>query len=63
VIPLDLSISFTELPDLAAALRNAVTRNAVNYRLVGTLSVDGGPIRDASFGPSTLLTGELRILR
>jgi hypothetical protein len=63
VIPLDLNVSFSELPELAGALRNALTRNEVAYRLVGTVAVDGGPLEDASFGPSTLLNGQLRILR
>jgi len=63
IIPLDLNVSFSDIPDLASALRNALTRNSVSYRLVGTLTVDGGPLNDASFGPSTLLNGDLRILR
>jgi hypothetical protein len=63
IIPLDLSVSFSNLPELAGALRDALTRNAVAYRLVGTVTVDGGPLGDASFGPSTLLSGQLRVLR
>jgi hypothetical protein len=63
IIPLDLNVGFSNLPDLAAALRDALTRNAVAYRLVGTVAVNGGPLGDASFGPSTLLSGQLRIVR
>lgn len=63
VFPLDLNVSFSDLPDLARALRDVVTRNAVAYRFVGTVAVDAGPWGQPSFGPSTLLNGELRILR
>ena len=63
VIPIDLNISFNDIPDLARALRDAVTRNSVQYRLVGTLTVDGGPLGDASFGPSAWLGGQVQIVR
>jgi len=63
VFPLDLNISFSDLPDLASALRDVITRNQVAYRVVGTATVDRGPLGDASFGPYTLLNGELRIVR
>lgn len=63
IVPIDLNISFADVPGLANALRNAVTGNAIAYRLVGNVVVDGGPLGDASFGPSTLLTGDLRVLR
>lgn len=63
VIPIDLNVSFSELPDLARALRDAVTRNAVAYQLVGTLAVDAGPLGQPSFGPSTWLNGQLQIVR
>jgi hypothetical protein len=63
IVPIDLNISFADVPGLANALRNAVSGNAIAYRLVGNVVVDGGPLGDASFGPSTLLTGDLRVLR
>lgn len=63
VIPIDLNVSFTEIPDLARALRDAVTRNNVAYRVVGTLAVDAGPLGQPSFGPSTWLNGQLQIVR
>jgi hypothetical protein len=63
VFPLDLNISFSDVPDLARALRDVLTRNTVAYRLVGTVAVDAGPFGQPSFGPSTLLYGDLRILR
>lgn len=63
VIPIDLTLSFNDIPDLARALRDAVTRNTVQYRLVGTITVDGGPLGDASFGPNTWLGGSVPIVR
>lgn len=63
IIPIDLNVSFADVPGLANALRNAVSGNPVEYSLVGNVVVDGGPLGDASFGPSTLLTGDLRVLR
>lgn len=63
IIPLDVSISFADLPGLANALRNAVSGNAVGYRLVGNVAVDAGPFGQPTFGPSTLLSGDLRVVR
>ena len=63
VIPIDLNVSFNDLPDLARALRDAVTRNTVAYRLVGTLAVDAGALGQPSFGPSTWMNGQLQIVR
>lgn len=63
IIPLDLNVSFADVPGLANALRNAVTGNAIEYRLVGNLAVDAGALGQPSFGPTTLLTGDLRVVR
>lgn len=63
IIPIDVNISFTDIPDLARALRDAVTRNTVAYRVVGTLAVDAGGLGQPSFGPSTWLNGNLQIVR
>lgn len=63
IVPIDLSVSFADVPGLANALRNAVTGNAITYRLVGNVTVDAGALGQPSFGPSTLLTGDLRVLR
>jgi len=63
IFPLDLNVSFSDLPDLAGALRDVVTRSTVAYRVVGTVTVNGGPLGPANFGPSTLLNGQLRITR
>lgn len=63
VIPLELSVSFEDLPGLADAATRAITGQPLNYRLDGTVSVDAGALGAPSFGPSTLLRGELDVLR
>lgn len=63
IIPIDLNVSFTDIPDLARALRDAVTRNSVAYQLVGTMAVDAGAFGQPSFGPSTWMNGQLQIVR
>lgn len=62
-VPIDLSISFADLPGLASVLRRAVTRQPLAYRLDGTVGVDAGQLGQPTFGPMTLLTGELRALQ
>lgn len=59
-IPLDISISFADLPRLAGALRQAARGQAVNYRLEGIMGIDAGRLGQPTFGPTTLLTGTLR---
>lgn len=63
IFPVDLNVSFSDLPELARSLRDVLTRNTVAYRFVGTIAVNAGALGEPQFGPSTLLNGELRILR
>ena len=63
VIPLDLNISFSDLPGLADVAMRLLTRSSVNYRLDGTVTVNAGPLGNPSFGPSTLLDGSMTIRR
>ena len=60
VIPLDLRVSFADIPGLADAIRRAVSGQPLDYRLDGTVGVDAGQWGTPTFGPMTLLTGELR---
>jgi hypothetical protein len=60
VIPLDLAISFANLPGLADVLTRAVTGGSVAYNLRGTASVDAGPLGQPTFGPMTLLSGTVQ---
>jgi hypothetical protein len=58
VIPIDISISFADLPGLSGVGRRILARQAVPYRLDGTIGVDAGPLGQPVFGPMTLIRGE-----
>ncbi len=60
VVPIDLSVSFSDLPGLGDTLRRAVTNEPIGYRLEGTIGVEADRFGTSTFGPMTLLTGELR---
>jgi hypothetical protein len=63
VIPLDINVSFSDLPGLADVASRLLTRSSVNYQLNGTVTVNAGPLGSPRFGPSTLLDGSLSIRR
>ena len=63
VIPLDLSISFADLPGLAGALRKLAVGGSVPYELEGTVGVDAGRLGTPTFGPMLLTRGEMRVVR
>lgn len=58
-VPIELSISFSDLPGLADIVRRAARREAVEYRLDGTIGVDAGSLGQPVFGPMTLVRGDL----
>ena len=60
VVPIDLSISFSDLPGLANVIRRAANREPLAYHLEGTIGVDAGQLGQPVFGPMTLLRGEMR---
>jgi hypothetical protein len=60
VIPLDLSINFSDLPGLADVVRRAAAGDPIAYRLDGTIGVDAGRLGQPVFGPMTMLRGDLR---
>jgi hypothetical protein len=62
-VPIDLSISFSDLPGLANVVRRAVAREPLAYHLEGTIGVDAGQLGQPTFGPMTVLRGELRGIR
>ena len=62
-IPLEVGISFSDVPGLADVLLRAVGGNPLRYRLDGTVGVDAGLLGQPSFGPMTLLQGETRVTR
>ena len=58
-LPIDISVSFRDLPGLGNVARKVLARQAVPYRLEGTIGLDAGRLgRDMIFGPMTLLRGE-----
>jgi hypothetical protein len=59
-IPIELSVSFANLPGLADSVRRAISRQPIAYRFDGTIGVDAGRLGQPMFGPMTLLRGELR---
>ena len=63
VIPLDLAISFSDLPGLAGSLRKLAIGGSVPYELEGTVGVDAGRLGTPTFGPMLLTRGEMRVVR
>jgi hypothetical protein len=63
VVPLDIAINFNNVPALGNTLLNAITGRAINYRLNGTVGVDAGLLGRPTFGPTSLLSGSLRVTR
>jgi hypothetical protein len=63
VVPLDLSISFADLPGLAGVLRQVAIGGAVDYELDGTVGINAGAFGTPTFGPMRLVSGELRLVR
>jgi hypothetical protein len=63
VVPLEVSISFANLPGLADVVGRAMTVGQVNYNLRGTARVDAGLFGQPSFGPMSLLQGTVQARR
>jgi Late embryogenesis abundant protein len=63
VVPLDLSISFADVPGLAGVARQIATGGTIDYQLDGTVGVDAGRLGTPTFGPMPLTRGELRVIR
>jgi hypothetical protein len=60
VVPLDVSISFRDLPGLGEALSRALAHQPVRYELEGTIGVEAGGFGEQVLGPMQFLSGELR---
>lgn len=58
-VPLDISISFADLPNLADVVGRAATGQQLNYTLSGRIGVDAGVLGQPTFGPLTLLSGQV----
>lgn len=60
VVPLDLAISFADVPGLASAIRGAMQGRSLGYQLDGTVGIDAGPLGQPTFGPLMLMRGDVR---
>lgn len=63
VVPLDIAVSFANLPGLADVFSRAVTGRDIGYSLNGTATVDAGLLGQPTFGPMTLLAGAVELRR
>lgn len=61
--PIDFVLSFADLPGLADAIRRAIDRTPIDYRLDGTVGVDAGSLGRPEFGPMTLVRGTVGTTR
>jgi hypothetical protein len=59
-IPFDLTVSFANVPRLASVIRQAASGGGLSYRLEGTVGIDAGRFGQPTFGPMTLVTGDVR---
>ena len=63
VIPLNISVGFENIPRLASVLADAGSGSPLGYRLEGTIGVDAGRLGQPTFGPLTLLEGDVSVRR
>lgn len=63
VIPLALTLSFADVPDLADRIQEALSRGSIEYALRGTVAVDAGAFGQPTFGPRTWLQGDVDLVR
>ena len=62
-IPIDLVVGFSDVPRLAQVVGRAFTGSSLDYRLDGRIGVDAGPLGRPTFGPLTILEGDVRVRR
>ncbi len=60
IVPLDLTIDFRDLLGLGEVAARALRGDDLAYRLDGRVTLDAGSFGTPSFGPSTLLRGQVR---
>ncbi|HEU5255562.1 MAG TPA: LEA type 2 family protein [Vicinamibacterales bacterium] len=61
VVPLDLSISFADVPALSRSIGRLATGGTASYQLDGTVGIEAGRFGKPTFGPMTLTTGQLQV--
>jgi Late embryogenesis abundant protein len=60
-IPIDLSISFQDIPGLANVIRRAGPGDPIEYQLDGTVGVEAGRFGTPTFGPMLIARGDFGI--
>lgn len=63
VIPLTVSLSFADVPDIADRIRDALSTGVIEYALRGIVAVDAGALGQPTFGPETWLRGDVTVTR
>ena len=61
IVPLDLSISFADVPGLSRTLGRLAVGGTAAFQLDGTVRIDAGRFGTPTFGPMTLATGDLQV--
>jgi hypothetical protein len=61
VVPLDLSISFADVPGLSRTLGRLAVGGTAAYQLDGTVGIEAGRFGTPTFGPMRLTAGELHV--
>jgi hypothetical protein len=59
-VPIDLTIQFSDVPQLAQVIRRAIDSQPIDYRLDGTIGVETRSFGTPVFGPMTILRGVAR---
>ena len=62
-IPIDFAIGFDDVPRLAQVIGRAIGGSRMDYRLDGRIGVDAGALGRPTFGPMTIMEGDLRVRR
>lgn len=63
VVPLEIAVSFANLPVLADLVGRAAGGGMLDYSLRGTATVDAGVLGQPTFGPMTLASGAVELRR
>ncbi len=61
VVPIDVTIDLQRVPGLARTLASAVTGAPIQYRIDGLVGIDAGDFGKPTFGPMTVVEGEVRV--
>ena len=61
IVPLDLAISFADVPGLSRTLGRLAVGGTAPFQLDGTVGIDAGRFGTPTFGPMTLATGDLQV--